>query len=174
VPPPSAAAWPPVPGVSLQALAAARHSSTLVDAPFAAPVPPPVQRPDESDLDAETAALLGDAPLPLPSAVPLPFGPSVEVDAPPSTEPDTRVGPPPEEIEAAAAARERRESVRALLDKEIDPSDFPSVPPARKSERPPKRSSRPPPGAEGDDVEMLLEDDEIIEIEDDEIEELEE
>jgi hypothetical protein len=91
----------------------------------------------------------------------------------------TRVGPPPEEIEAAAAeadaeaeaahARERRDSVRALLDQEIDPNDFPS-------ERPPRRSSRPVAAApeqagQGDEdgVEMLLEDDEILEIEDDEL-----
>jgi hypothetical protein len=137
-----------------------RVKDTLVDTPLA-PLPPIMASDD--DLDAETAALLGDSRMP--SAVPLPFGPSVEtsasvasVQAEAPTDVPTRVGPKPEEIEAAAHAdeeRARRDSVRALLDQEIDPNDFPS-------ERPPK-----PQG--DDDVEMLLEDDEILEIEDDEL-----
>lgn len=138
-----------------------RITDTLVDTPLA-PLPPVA--PSEEDLDAETAALLGGNSMP--SAVPLPFGPSVETglsagETGPSGETPTRVGPPPGEIEAAAEAlqaaqeaRERRDNVRALLDQEIDPSDFPS-------QRPPK--------AEDDGVEMLLEDDEILEIEDDEL-----
>jgi hypothetical protein len=149
-----------------------RIKDTLVDTPLA-PLPPIMSSDD--DLDAETAALLGDPSMP--SAVPLPFGPSVETsvsvapaptqadtpadtpaDTEASTDVPTRVGPRPEEIEAAAQVdqeRARRDSVRALLDQEIDPNDFPS-------ERPPKPSG-------DDDVEMLLEDDEILEIEDDEL-----
>lgn len=137
-----------------------RIKDTLVDTPLA-PLPPIMTSDD--DLDAETAALLGDPRMP--SAVPLPFGPSVETSASVasaptdgSTDVPTRVGPKPAEIEAAAHAdeeRARRDNVRALLDQEIDPNDFPS--------------ERPPTPQEDDGVEMLLEDDEILEIEDDEL-----
>ena len=182
-----------MPALDLGPVFTARQSSppprimdTLEDTPLS-PLPPITT--GDSDLDAETAALLGDVDVrpSMPSAVPLPFGPSVETSLSALEEVPTRVGPPPEEIEAEAAAadaaadeqqaRERRDNVRALLDQEIDPNDFPS-------ERPPRRSNRPPAPAplaaddaapdeqapnDEDGVEMLLDDDEILEIEDDEL-----
>jgi hypothetical protein len=172
--------WPPLPSSAVAAVSIPelpqprlpRITDTLVDTPLM-PLPPITSSDD--DLDAETAALLGTPSMP--SAVPLPFGPSVETglsagEELTSGETPTRVGPPPGEIEAASEAlqaaqeaRERRDNVRALLDREIDPNDFPS-------ERPPKfakpvqpRSDKP----DDDGVEMLLDDDEILEIEDDEL-----
>ena len=170
VPAPSATSWPPQPA------AMPRITDTLVDTPLS---PLPAVVPSEEDLDAETAALLGEAqspPYAMPSAVPLPFGPSVEPMAAEAEVP-TRVGPAPADNDQAAEERqmrERRESVRALLDRALDPSDFPgrnSAPPRADQLAADHASAEVQ--SDDDGVEMLLEDDEIIEIEDDEFEEVE-
>ena len=93
-------------------------------------------RPREEDLDSATEALLGDGD-----------------------------DEPRRSIEASEPPPAPPVSARALLDRELDPSDFPS--------RPPQRIEMPPPAADAageDDFEMLIEDEEILEIQEDDVE----
>jgi hypothetical protein len=85
--------------------------------------------------------------------------------------------PAPALIRAPAAeAEDGRPSTRELLDREIDPSDFPSSHPPRARSMPPPLQRKQPPAKGPDSFEMLIDDeadDEIMEIEDVELEEIE-
>jgi hypothetical protein len=70
---------------------------------------------------------------------------------------------PPEHGEHEAAPL----STRQLLDRELDPREFPSSPPQRNSTTPPVAADD---AAEEDDFEMLIEDEEILEIQEDDVE----
>jgi hypothetical protein len=67
-----------------------------------------------------------------------------------------------------AVVHERRAQMKALLDADIDPSDFPSAPPP--SETKPVDNATHAAPAEEDELELLIEDEELLEIADDDLE----
>jgi hypothetical protein len=149
--------------------------------------------------DAAATAVPADAPIPAEEDAfrsdkrrkTLTFGSGVTPLPPPSelvtnAIPPANMPSPAAVAEARAEAREARQSIRALLDKEIDPRDFPSSHPPRARSMPPPLSKQQPPaavapvvvpaGVAPDAFEMLIDDeaeDDIIEIDDVELEEIE-
>jgi hypothetical protein len=176
----TATPWPPV---QASAPAPARARDTLVDAavppPAPAPAPAPAQaavasaaaqpvasKVDEVELDAATAALFGVTMPPagaqhaLQDSVPMPapLPPIAVEESEPSSE----------------TSRENRAAMRELLDREIDPNDFPSSHPPRAMRSVPPPLPKPQ-AEQADGFEMLIDDegDDIMEIDDVELEEIE-
>ena len=174
----TATPWPPV-QASPQNSAQPRARDTLVDAA----VPPPALAPllavvpeatpakiDEVELDAATAALFGVTfpPAAKVPSVPIPPPAAEVIASAPAPIPTPFALPEP----GPDPARESRANMRALLDKEIDPNDFPSSHPPRARSIPPPLP-KPPAGAQ-DSFEMLIDDEaDIMEIDDVELEEIE-
>ena len=183
----TATPWPPV---QASAPAPARSRDTLVDAAVPPPAPAPGPLPvavaavpapapaapkvDEVELDAATAALFG---VTMPPAGMQESQESLEdslQDSVPMPEPL-----PPIAAEAnepiVESTRESRAAMRELLDREIDPDDFPSSHPPRAMRSIPPPLPKPPAGAQQDGFEMLIDDEgeDIMEIDDVELEEIE-
>jgi len=195
----TATPWPPV-ASSLPPARSARD--TLVDA---AVPPPALPQVDEVELDAATAALFGitvppvaRAPGSSPAAAPVevPADAVAPAEEASSERPSSRTPRPTlqgwaaglEPLEppvftspaapapTAEALQDGRPSTRELLEREIDPNDFPSTHPPRAASIPPPLRKQPPGQQAQDGFEMLIDDaadDEIMEIEDVELEEIE-
>jgi hypothetical protein len=203
--PPVASSMPPGPSAAVPAGVPAGARSprdTLVDA---AVPPPAMPQVDEVELDAATAALFGiTAPpgaLPQPGSSPaptteIPAAAAVPAEEERSQPPSSRspratlqqwatglepVEPPvfiPTQapLPTAEALQDGRPSTRELLEREIDPNDFPSSHPPRARSIPPPLRKQAPVQQKQDSFEMLIDDaadDEIMEIDDVELEEIE-
>jgi hypothetical protein len=155
--------------------------STWADWPGKPEAPPPARAGSEPAPASVFPSVSGTAPAPRGSAPmpPVEEEPATQEHepamsrAPASAWPNASTRPSSVPAPTSTPAPAPVESLRSLLDRELDPNEFPATPsrPAPAGE-PATEAEESAESADDDDFELLIEDEEILEIQEDDVEEV--